>query len=246
MKLPGRLRRKTPRLDGGARREDILRSALPLFAQRGFHGVSTKEIAAAAGISEALIFKHFPTKRAIYRGLYEYCLRSAELDPERIDKLPVETASAARLLYFVLRSVLIMPEHEDAFPAYRLFCHSCLDDGEFARLLLGGTAVRRVLTKFDACIASGRRRGEIANTGAPPSRLFWMARNTASQVCLHHLPRRPALRYEAPPRVLLQEIAVFAFRGLGFNEATLRRFGTARCFRRWEADPELTLLRRKT
>src|SRR4051812_24524497 len=141
-------RSKRPRLDGEQRREAILRAALPLFAQRGFHGVSTKEIAAAARVSEALIFKHFPTKRALYKGLYAYSTRQGELDTERVSILPIDASSAARLLYFALRSVLIKPTAEGS-PIFRLLCHSCLDDGEFATLLLDGLSAQAVIAKFE-------------------------------------------------------------------------------------------------
>lgn len=59
------------RLTAGERREAILRSATDLFARRGFSGVTTRELAVAAGISEAMLFKHFPRKVALYRAILE-------------------------------------------------------------------------------------------------------------------------------------------------------------------------------
>lgn len=230
-----------PRLAARHRREHILRSALPLFAQRGFHGVSTKEIAAAAAVSEALIFKHFPTKRDIYHGLYAYCTRTVELDAARIEALPVETASAARVLYFVLRSIFI-GHHAESLPTYRLFCHSCLDDGEFAALLLHSQAVRAAAAKFSACLEAGRRTGDIATVATPPVRLFWLARNIASHVFLHQLPARPAVRYGTSAQTLLRETIAFTLRGVGFSESSLQRFASAPVLRRWEKNPSLSLL----
>jgi AcrR family transcriptional regulator len=51
------------------RREQLIRAAIGLFASKGFSGTTTKEIAAAAGVTEALIFRHFPTKDALYEAL---------------------------------------------------------------------------------------------------------------------------------------------------------------------------------
>jgi len=45
-----------------SRKERILREALLLFAEKGYMDTSTKNIAQQAGVSEALIFKHFGNK----------------------------------------------------------------------------------------------------------------------------------------------------------------------------------------
>lgn len=48
-----------------SRKERILQTALQLFASKGYLDTSTKEIASNAGVSEALIFKHFGNKDAL-------------------------------------------------------------------------------------------------------------------------------------------------------------------------------------
>lgn len=62
-------RRGKARLSGLARKAAILSSATALFAAKGFNGTRTRDIAKAAGVSEALIFKHFPTKLALYQAI---------------------------------------------------------------------------------------------------------------------------------------------------------------------------------
>lgn len=52
-----------------SRKERIARSSLQLFAEKGYSDTSTKEIAANAGVSEALIFKHFGNKDALLTHL---------------------------------------------------------------------------------------------------------------------------------------------------------------------------------
>src|SRR3954469_12747940 len=53
------------------RRTQLLEIALNLFAKKGFNGTTTKEIAIAAGITEAVIFRHFPNKQALYEAVLE-------------------------------------------------------------------------------------------------------------------------------------------------------------------------------
>ncbi|MBN1189940.1 MAG: TetR/AcrR family transcriptional regulator [Dehalococcoidales bacterium] len=55
------------RLTGEDRRMQIIDTALTLFAEKGFAGTRTREIAEASGISETLIFQHFKTKDELIR-----------------------------------------------------------------------------------------------------------------------------------------------------------------------------------
>jgi AcrR family transcriptional regulator len=51
------------------RQAGLIAAAASLFAAKGFNGTTTKEIAQSAGVSEALVFKYFPTKRALYGAI---------------------------------------------------------------------------------------------------------------------------------------------------------------------------------
>jgi AcrR family transcriptional regulator len=53
------------------RREDILRASLHLFAEKGFHGTSMRDIAREADITEGLIYHYFASKRDLFRAIIE-------------------------------------------------------------------------------------------------------------------------------------------------------------------------------
>jgi TetR/AcrR family transcriptional regulator len=53
------------------RRQQIIRVAMRLFAQRGFRGTTTRQIAERAGINEAIIFRHFRRKEDLYWAVIE-------------------------------------------------------------------------------------------------------------------------------------------------------------------------------
>ena len=59
------------RMTGDKRRELILHTAFDLFSQRGFSGTTTKDIARASGVSEAMVFKHFSSKDELYAAIIE-------------------------------------------------------------------------------------------------------------------------------------------------------------------------------
>jgi AcrR family transcriptional regulator len=67
------------RLTAEQRRRAILAAAKHVFGVSGYHDATTREIAAAAGVSEALLYQHFPGKRQ----LFETLIRGAAEDLER-------------------------------------------------------------------------------------------------------------------------------------------------------------------
>ena len=61
--------KKVSRSSSIERQASLIGAAASLFARKGFNGTTTKEIAKAAGVSEALVFKYFPTKQALYGAI---------------------------------------------------------------------------------------------------------------------------------------------------------------------------------
>jgi AcrR family transcriptional regulator len=59
------------RLSGERRREVILAAGLDAFAAGGYHETSLEDVAARAGISKALIYEHFASKRDLFRALLD-------------------------------------------------------------------------------------------------------------------------------------------------------------------------------
>jgi TetR/AcrR family transcriptional regulator len=61
--------KSAPRMAAEDRREQIIEVAVRLFSQKGFRGATTREIATAAGVNEAIIFRHFSTKSDLYAAI---------------------------------------------------------------------------------------------------------------------------------------------------------------------------------
>jgi len=57
------------RMSAAERRRHLIAAALRLFATRGFSGTTTRAIAEAGGVSEAIIFRHFSGKEALYEAI---------------------------------------------------------------------------------------------------------------------------------------------------------------------------------
>lgn len=54
-----------------ATRAALIAAARPLFAQRGYAGVGTEEIARAAGLTRGALYHHFDGKRELFEAVYE-------------------------------------------------------------------------------------------------------------------------------------------------------------------------------
>src|ERR1700741_135741 len=123
----------TLRMTSDLRRQLILGAAKRCFARHGFAGTTTKSVAAAAAISEALLFKHFPSKAALYA---EILADECEADPALAHLLGQEPSTAAlvELMRGMVSHFLQVsdgPDEEEA-QRIRLMANSHLDDGEFA------------------------------------------------------------------------------------------------------------------
>lgn len=73
------------RMNADDRRAAIVEAAVSLFSDRGFRGATTRELAAAVGVTEPVLYRHFATKQALYDAIIESRLRSRNTRPD--DKL---------------------------------------------------------------------------------------------------------------------------------------------------------------
>ena len=118
------------RMAGGDRREQILRGAMELFAEKGFRGATTREIAQHLGISEALMFKHFPSKEALYRAIIQKRTDGTE---EMFFPQEAIQSKDDRQVFHSIASYLISKNTED--PTFmRLIQFSALEGHELSRI----------------------------------------------------------------------------------------------------------------
>lgn len=71
----------------GGTEERILTTSAALFAQYGYNGVSTREIASAADVNEVTIYRHYPRKRDLYLAVLGAELQRVHLRGELLTRL---------------------------------------------------------------------------------------------------------------------------------------------------------------
>jgi len=144
---------------GGERRLQILRVAMRLFSQRGFRGTTTKEIAKAAGVSEAMVFRHFATKEELYSAILDHkACHHETMDPLSV----VAEAIARRDDRAVFEGIALdaLNQHDCDPEFHRLLLHSALEEHELAQMFWE-KFVKRVYRKLGAYIRERQREGAM-------------------------------------------------------------------------------------
>ena len=123
---------RTMRPSSRERQAGLIAAAASLFAAKGFNGTTTKEIAKSAGVSEALVFKYFPTKRALYAAILAEKVTVNELLEA------VEEASKKRddhRVFTMIASSRIRPDVDSTL--LRLLLFSALEGHELSDMFFG-------------------------------------------------------------------------------------------------------------
>jgi len=208
-------------LDSDDRRKAIVAAAVPLFARTGFAGTTTRKLAAAAGVSEALLFRHFPSKLSLYR---EILTLGCEGDPalEKLAILPASTATAIGIVRFMVRRFVLGSEAErrELDLRMRLMLHSCLEDGVYARELFAAIAPR-VVPLFTASLQAAETAGDLTPVAANGANCFWFAHHVAAMMALAFLPQEGIIPYEGDLDRLVEDASDFILRGIGMTEAAI-------------------------
>lgn len=117
------------RLPQEERRNQIIEVAMALFAEKGFNGATTRSIAKAAGVSEAIIFRHFATKEDLYNAIITYTVER-RLDLWEQDGMPEADPENLQALLERFATSYIRRNRED--PTFiRLMMYSALEDHQF-------------------------------------------------------------------------------------------------------------------
>jgi AcrR family transcriptional regulator len=118
---------------GDERRQQILQVAMRLFSERGFSGTTTKEISNAAGVSEAMVFKHFANKDELYSAILDHkaCNRNFQ-NPftEIADKIAAKDDFGV----FYTMALNALNHHREDCDFLRLMLHSALEGHDLARI----------------------------------------------------------------------------------------------------------------
>jgi AcrR family transcriptional regulator len=214
------------KLSSEERRAAIIKAVRRVFAEKGFHGTTTRALADAAEVSEALLFKHFPNKEALFSAMQLSCCN--EQDHGRFERLRALEPSASTLVlmvHFLVSRIVggCASDADEQAIQNRLMLRSLAEDGEFARLLLRRFASGWI-TKVVECFRAAVAADEAVEGPVRPDLAGWFTHHLAATLMLHLLPATPVVDYEVPRDKLVEQAVWFTLRGMGLKEKAIQRY----------------------
>ena len=209
------------RMSAEARRESILDAAMPLFAELGLRGVTTRQIADAAGISEALLYRHFDGKEALYEEIQRSCLRQTTRVAEQLTKLEPSTSTLVLALHYMMSQVFFGAQDASHTRCLkRLIINSLLEDGAFVRGFLQAN-IERWLPVLEECMEAAHQAGELVVAMDTARARLWFCHHLAAILTHYRMPEKPVIDYGLQEEELLEEAVRFALRGLGLSDEAI-------------------------
>src|SRR5579864_5545742 len=102
----------------------IVRAAIHLFAEKGFRGATTRELASSLGVTEPVLYQHFKDKRDLYNAIIE---AKAHQATERVHILRRFAEAGDDRAFFTRLAELILERYERDPEITRLLLFSSLE-----------------------------------------------------------------------------------------------------------------------
>ena len=213
------------KLSSEERRAAIIKAVRTVFAEKGFHGTTTRELAEAAGVSEALLFKHFPNKEALFSDIKLSCCNEQDLGKlERLKTLEPSASTLVLMVHFLVSRIVggCAARDDEQVILNRLMLRSLAEDGEFARSLLQRLESDWI-PKVEECVRAAVAAGEAVARPVRADLGGWFAHHLAAVIMLNLLPATPVVDYGVSRAQLVEQIVWFSLRGLGLKDDAIRR-----------------------
>lgn len=158
--MPEATKRKIVQLDARHRKDRILQAAIRAFSRWGFRGSTTKRLASEARISEALLYRYFQNKEALFKSVLDHMRGRFETplpQSESTDGTPVEDRD------FFLGLAANIHSHCLARPEeIRMLLHAALEKHPLAHDYFKEQSAP-ILEAVASRIESGQRAGRYRN-----------------------------------------------------------------------------------
>jgi TetR/AcrR family transcriptional regulator len=159
---------RSTRMTAGARRQQLIEQAIHLFATTGFRGTTTKAIAQAAGVSEAVIFRHFATKDDLYNAILK--LKADESGLTELQAALKQHAARGEDEELVLRLVRHILDSHDRDPDFqRVMLFAAVEGHDLAK---AGAAYGVPFFGFLRGYIVARQRAGVFRRGDPDLMMF--------------------------------------------------------------------------
>jgi AcrR family transcriptional regulator len=213
------------RMHAKERKRAIVEAAMPLFARKGFAETTTKDLARAAGVSEPLLYKHFPSKEALYTEILAFSCQDNDPAVKRLNDLEPSTSTLVHLVYYLMQALLLgKPAGAvDWEVRHRLLLNSLLHDGEFARVVFR-TRFDCFCKRIEECLDAAIQSCDAVEAPISDGNRARFAHHVGAWLALARLPKKPPINYKVSGQQLLNEAVWFVLRGIGLTDKALASY----------------------
>jgi len=129
------------------RRQDILAAAMELFAKNGFRGTTTRDLAAQAGVNEAIIFRHFNNKEELYSAIPEQKAWEKNRDApiEELERLARDSEDEK---FFQTLGAAFLERHANDTTFMRLLLFSALEGHQLSDMFVASMTARNPIANY--------------------------------------------------------------------------------------------------
>lgn len=217
------------RLAAPERRQMIIETASRLFAKRGLHGVTTKEIAKACKISEPVLYQHFESKEHIYQELQIMCKGQTLYFHQVLKQVPAGSFGLVLTVFLLCYTVQICRDptqkgHRHAEITdilLRLQGFSFLEDGRFAKALVKdciGSVMPYLIESYKVAEKAGEIDGDVSMEED-----LWITYELIIGSALFHLTKPGLIPSLSDSDVLLERTVAYILRGLGMKSGVIKK-----------------------
>lgn len=210
------------RLPSGDRRESILDAAQIVFAELGFRGARTQQIADAAKVSEALLYRYFPSKRHLYLAVLRRAASHQDARFKRLKSMPPSTEALISAISDYM-SVCASGREAPSAPSVSILLSSFARDNSYVRFFHRRS--RKLWAEaFEKNIAASVRSGDAIASPLIPVNAYFFVEHVGMMMLATLLNRATASRYNQTQQQLVSDAVWFACRGIGVADEALRRY----------------------
>lgn len=209
------------KLAGNERKALILESARVVFSRQGYAAARTQEIARHAGVSEALMYRHFPSKEALYRAVLRQIIREQNENYQIIDLTEYSARGLVLRLHDYFR-IIAEPGHERMKGGFRLLLASIAGDGSYASLIYR-RAQRKAVSATLAAMQAAQEDGDLPARTLSPANISMFIEHVGTMLSsISSIPQVDRL-YQGSMEQIANEAFRFCCRGLGLTDEVIDR-----------------------
>lgn len=207
-----------PRLSGADRRSSIIAAAKAVFARYGLEGARTQQIAQAAGVSEALIFRHFTNKAQIYQAVLRDVIadQNAAFGKMGAGAMEASTEGLLEIVRQLIEHAMLGQQASNA-EGMRMVMGSLAGDGGYARLVYR-RALRLFLPALERALEAARAEGALNGHILSPINAGAFIEHVGTMMLIARCHSRTAIPYDEDDSAVRRDAILFCARGLGIAE----------------------------